>query len=108
VLGDNNLPPAPTRARVRFVNSSTDIPSVDVFVNFSKQAASLAMNSASPGIEFDADATLGTSYEVDFNVSGSTATSLSLPAVVLLGGHSYSIYLVGSHTALSAVVTQDN
>jgi hypothetical protein len=108
VLADNNLPPAAVRARVRFVNSSADVPAVDVFVNFSRQVASLAMNTASPGIEYDADSTLGTSYEVDFNVSGSTLTSLSLPAVILTGGHSYSIYLVGSRTALAAVVTQDN
>ena len=108
VLADNNLPPAAARARVRFVNSSTDVAAIDVFVNFSRQAASLAMNTASSGIEFDADPTLGTSYEIDFNVSGSTLTSLSLPAVILTGGHSYSIYLVGSRTALAAVVTQNN
>jgi hypothetical protein len=108
VLADNNLPPAAARARVRFVNSSTDVAAIDVFVNFSRQVASLAMNTASSGIEFDADPTLGTSYEIDFNVSGSTLTSLSLPAVILTGGHSYSIYLVGSRTALAAVVTQNN
>ncbi len=108
LLTDNNLPPAATRARVRFVNSSTDVAAIDVFVNFSKQVASLAMNTASSGIEYDADPTLGTSYEIDFNVSGSTLTSLSLPAVILTGGKSYSIYLVGPRAALSAVVTQDN
>lgn len=108
VLADNNLPPAPVRARVRFVNSSTDVAALDVFVNFSRQVSSLAMNSAAPGIEFDADATFGTNYEIDFNVAGSTQTSLSLPSVTLLGGHAYSIYVVGSSGALSAVVTQDN
>ncbi len=108
VLADNNLPPAITHARVRFVNSSTDLASADVFVNFSRQIAGLVMNTAAHGIEFDADSTLGTSYEIDFNVSGSTVPSLSLPAVILLGGHSYTIYLVGAQAALSAVVTQDN
>ena len=108
VLADNNLPPAAVRARVRFVNSSTDVTALDVFVNFSRQVTSLVMNSASSGIEFDADPTLGTGYEIDFNISGSTQPSLSLPSVTLLGGHTYSIYVVGSRGALSAVVTQDN
>ena len=108
VLSDNNLPPAAARARVRFVNSTTDVPAIDVFVNFSKQVGPLAMNTASSGIEYDADPNLGTSYEIDFNITGSTTTSLSLPAVMLTGGHSYSIYLVGARAALSAVVTQDS
>ncbi len=108
ILADNNLPPATVRARVRFVNSSTDVTAFDVFVNFSRQVSSLAMNSASSGIEFDADPTFGTGYEIDFTISGSTQPSLSLPSVSLLGGHAYSIYVVGAHDALSAVVTQDN
>jgi hypothetical protein len=107
VLNDNNLPPAITRARVRFVNASIDIASADVFVNFSRTISGLAMNSAITS-EFDADATSGTPYEFDFNVSGTTQNALKLPNVVLTGGRTYSIYIVGSAAALRGVVTQDD
>jgi hypothetical protein len=103
-----NFPPALGRARVRFVNSTVDVAALDVFVNFSKQVSGLAMNIVSAGIEVDADATAGTAYEFDFNVSGSSQTSLQLPAVTLLGGQLYTIYVVGPGVALAGVVVQDN
>lgn len=105
---DANFPPVPSRARVRFVNSTMDVPSLDVFINFSKQVSGLAMNTASAGIELDADATLGTTYEFDFNATGSSQTILQLPAVPLVGGHLYTIYVVGPGTALAGVVAEDN
>jgi hypothetical protein len=103
-----NFPPAPDQAIVRFVNSTTDVPALDVFINFSRQVAGLTMNSASAGIALDADPTAGTTYEFDFNVSGSSQASLQLPAVMLLGGHLYTIYVVGSGAALAGAVSQDN
>jgi len=108
LYSEPNFPPALGRARVRFVNSTMDVPALDVFVNFSRQVSGLLMNTVSPGIELDADATAGTPYEFDFNVSGSTQPSVQLPAVVLLGGQLYTIYVVGSGTALAGVVVQDN
>lgn len=108
VYNQPNFPPALGRARVRFVNSTTDVPALDVFVNFSRQVSGLAMNTASAGIELDADATAGTTYEFDFNVSGSSQTSLQLPAVTLLGGQLYTIYVVGPGASLAGVVVQDN
>lgn len=108
LFSDANFPPAAGRARVRFVNSSADVPALDVFVNFSRQLSGLAMNTASAGIELDADATAGTAYEFDFNVSGSSRTSLKLPAVTLLGGRIYTIYAVGPGATLAGVVVPDN
>jgi len=108
LYSEPNFPPALGRARVRFVNSTMDVPALDVFVNFSRQVSGLLMNTVSPGIELDADATAGTPYEFDFNVSGLTQPSVQLPAVVLLGGQLYTIYVVGSGTALAGVVVQDN
>jgi Domain of unknown function (DUF4397) len=108
VLSDSNLPPVPIRARVRFVNGTNDISALDVFVNFSKQVAGLAMNSAAAGLEFNADPDAGTSYEIDFNVAGTSQTSLKLPAVTLFGGRTYTIYVVGSQVALTGIVTEDN
>ena len=107
VLSDNNLPPSSTRARVRVVNSSANLDAVDVYVNFSKQLTALGRNAAAPAIELDADATAGTPYEFDFNLSGTTQAALKLPGVTLLGGATYSIYLVGPSTALAAIVTED-
>jgi hypothetical protein len=108
VLSDNNLPPVPIRARVRFVNGTTDVSALDIYVNFSILVPGLAMNSAATGLEFNADPIAGTSYEMDFNVAGTTQPSLKLPGVALFGGKTYTIYVVGPQTALSAVVTGDN
>ncbi len=108
LYNEPNFPPAPGRARVRFVNSTVDVAALDVFVNFSRQVSGLAMNTASAGIELDADATAGTTYEFDFNVSGSSQAGLQLPAVTLLGGQLYTIYVVGPGVALAGVVVQDN
>jgi hypothetical protein len=108
VLSDNNLPPVPVRARVRFVNGTTDISALDVYVNFSKLVSGLAMNSAVAGLEFGADPVAGTSYEFDFNVAGTNQSSLKLPGVALFGGRTYTIYVVGPQAALSGIVTGDN
>src|SRR5262249_51411871 len=47
LLTDDNQPPAAGSAGVRFVNTSADVASVDVYVNFSKQVSGLAQNTAS-------------------------------------------------------------
>jgi hypothetical protein len=108
VLSDNNLPPVPSRARVRFVNGTRDVSALDLYVNFSKLISGLAMNSASTGLEFIADPVAGTSYEFDFNVAGVGQPSLMLPGVALFGGRTYTIYVVGPRAALSGIVTVDN
>ncbi len=79
LYSEPNFPPALGRARVRFVNSTVDVAALDVFVNFSMQVSGLAMNTISAGIELDADPIAGTTYEFDFNVSGSSQTGLQLP-----------------------------
>jgi hypothetical protein len=108
LYSEPNFPPALGRTRVRFVNSTMDVAALDVFVNFSRQVSGLAMNTISAGIELDADPTAGTAYEFDFHVSGSSQTVLQLPGVVLFGGQLYTIYVVGSGSALAGVVVQDN
>ena len=108
VLSDNNLTPVSSRARVRLVNGTTDVSALDVYVNFSKLVSGLAMNAAVAGLEFDADPVAGTSYEFDFNVVGTSQSSLKLPGVALFGGRTYTIYVVGPQAALSGVFTGDN
>jgi Domain of unknown function (DUF4397) len=108
VLSDDNIQPVSDRARVRFVNGTTDVSALDVYVNFSKQISGLAQNSQSSGIEFSADPDAGTNYQIDFDVAGTSQPSLQLNAVTLFGGRVYSIYVVGTQGALSGIVTQDN
>jgi Domain of unknown function (DUF4397) len=108
VLNDDNLPPATGSAGVRFVNTSVGIASVDVFVNFSKQVSGLAANTASSYVNLTATAVTGTTYEFDFNLSGTTTVVLKVPGVLLVAPHKYSVYLAGPSTNLQAIITQDN
>jgi Domain of unknown function (DUF4397) len=108
ILSDNNLPPGPGNSRVRVVNATADIPALDVFIDFSKQISSLPQNSGAYSLELKADSTTGTSFQFSFNVAGTPQTVLTLPAVTLIGTRTYSIYVAGPSTALSASVTQDN
>jgi hypothetical protein len=108
ILGDNNLPPGPGNARVRVVNASANIASLDVFIDFSKQISALPQNSGASSLELKADSTTGTSFQFSFNVGGTSQTVLTLPAVTLIGTRTYSIYVAGPGTALSAAITQDN
>ena len=107
VLNDDNLPPPSGTAGVRIVNTSAGGAAFDVFVNFSKQVSGLAVNSASPYLNFNAAANTGTAYEFDFNVAGTTTAVLKLVDVVLTAGHKYTIYVAGPSAALQGIVTQD-
>ena len=107
VLQDDNLPPPSGTAGVRVVNQSAAGAAFDVFVNFSKQVSGLAVNSASPYLNFNAAANTGTAYEFDFNVTGTTTAALKLTGVLLTSGHKYTIYIAGPSTALQGIVTQD-
>ena len=108
VLNDNNLPSPAGRARVRFVNVSPGLGPLDVYVNFSKQLSGLASNSGSSYIEVTADATIGTLYEFDFNIAGTTSVALKLPSVSIIAGHTYTIYVVGAPATPQAVVAKDD
>src|SRR5215831_456717 len=108
ILTDNNLPPALGNTRVRFVNASVDVALLDVFVNFSRQISNLPQNSGAYSLELAADSVSGTTYQFGFNVAGTAQTILTLPAVTLLAGHAYTIYVVGPGAALVGSVTQDN
>jgi len=107
VLTDNNLPSAAGRARVRFVNASPDLASVDVYVNFVKLFSAVTSNSVSPYAELVADAT-GTAYEFDFNIAGTTTPALMLPNVLIVAGKTYTVYVVGQGAARQGVVVGDN
>jgi len=108
LLQDNNLPPGPGNARVRVVNTSPDLLSIDVFVNFSKQISGLPQNSGAFSLELTADAVTGTTYQFSFNVAGTSQTLLTVPSVALVAGKAYTLYVVGPSSTLQAGLTQDN
>ncbi len=108
LLSDDNLPPPSGTAGVRLVNTSADVASFDVFVNFSRQVSNLAANTASGYINLTATATTGTPYEFDFNLAGTTTAVLKLTSVNLIAAHKYTIYVAGPSGALQGIVTQDN
>lgn len=107
VLTDNNLPSAAGRARVRFVNASPDLASLDVYVNFAKTFSGVLSNAASAYTELVADTT-GTAYEFDFNIAGTTTPAIMLPNVTIAAGKTYTVYVVGPASALQGVVVGDN
>jgi hypothetical protein len=108
VLTDNNLQPPAGRAHIRFVNSSPNQGPLDVYVNFSKQVSGLGTNAASAYVEVTADTTLGTAFEFDFNVAGTTTPVLKMANTTIIGGHTYSIYVIGLSTGLQGVVVKDH
>ena len=108
ILADNNLPPPVGRAKIRFVNSSPNQGPLDVYINFSKQVSGLSTNTASTYIEETADASLGTPFEFDFNIAGTTSPVLKLPNITLIAGHTYSLYVIGVAPALQGLLVKDN
>jgi hypothetical protein len=103
VLADTNIPGTPGRARIRFGNMTQDVGSVDVFVNFVRQASAVASNGASGYVELAED-----TYTVNFDIAGTTSIVLSVPQVSLLAGRSYSLYLVGAAGQYSGLLTRDD
>jgi hypothetical protein len=108
VLNDNNLPPAVGHARIRFVNANSGFPSLDVYVNFSKQVSNLTTNSASGYLDVTADTTSGTAFEFDFNTAGTVTPVLKAPNVTIIGGHTYTVYVMGTAASPVAVTTKDD
>lgn len=68
----------------------------------------LTTNAASAYNEVTADTTLGTPFEFDFNFAGTTTPALKLPNTIVVGGHTYSVYLIGLSTGLQGLVVKDD
>jgi hypothetical protein len=108
VLHDNNLPPAIGHGRIRFVNVSPDIGPLDVYVNFAKQVSNLTPQSASGYIDVTADTTIGTAFEFDFNTAGTVTPVLKMTNAVIIGGHTYTVYVMGPAASPQGVLTKDD
>jgi hypothetical protein len=85
---------------------SPQFAAVDVYANFGKLVTGLGANSASTYSLVDA-ASVGTTYQIDFNAAGTTSVALSVPGLVLTSGHVYTVYLLGSGATLAGTLTQD-
>jgi len=107
VLTDNNMPSPTGRARVRFVNASPNLASLDVYVNFVPTFAGILSNSASGYTELTANVT-GSTFNIAFNITGTTTPVLVLPNVTFVAGTTYTVYVVGSASAPQGVVVSDN
>ncbi|HUH93655.1 MAG TPA: DUF4397 domain-containing protein [Casimicrobiaceae bacterium] len=108
VLHDNNLPPAVGHARIRFANVSQDFPALDVYVNFAKQVSNLVNQSASDYVDVTADITVGTAFEFDFNTAGTVTPVLKMTNAVIVGGHTYTVYVMGPAASPVGVITKDD
>jgi hypothetical protein len=47
-------------------------------------------------------------YAINFDLAGTTTLVLSLPAVALTTGQSYTLYLVGTSGSYAGVLTRDD
>ena len=102
VLADMNLPGTAGSARVRFVNVAANTGPVDIYVNFAQRATNVAPNTSSGYIEFTEN-----TYNITFNVAGTTTLLLNLPAVAVTAGRTYTLYLVGTPGSLAGPLLRD-
>ncbi|MEP7274850.1 MAG: DUF4397 domain-containing protein [Betaproteobacteria bacterium] len=102
VLPDMNLPGTTGSARVRFVNVTSGVGPVDVYVNFALRVANVPVNASSGYGEFAEN-----TYQVTFNVAGTTTLLLNLPAVAVTAGRTYTLYLVGTPGNLAGALLRD-
>jgi Domain of unknown function (DUF4397) len=103
VLTDNNVPPRPGNARLRFANASIGVGALDVLVNDVKQVSALAPDTASGYLEIAA----GT-YSIAFADPATGTVRITVPSVVASDGQTHSVYAVGTAGALAGVATQDD
>jgi Domain of unknown function (DUF4397) len=106
VLTDSNVPTLTATAKVRIVNVSPALGAVDVYANGSLAVSGVAQNSASEYVLLAAVAA-GTTYQFDFDPTGTTTPVLTLPGVSLLASSVYTIYLTGPPGAVQAILVQD-
>ncbi len=102
VLADMNLPGTAGSARIRFVNVAANVGPVDVYVNFAQRAPNVQPNTSSGYIEFPEN-----TYDITFNVAGTTTLLLNLPAVSVTAGRTYSLYFVGTPGSLAGALLRD-
>ncbi len=99
---DNSLPVAGF-AKLRFVNASTGVGSVDVLVNFASQASGLAYASASSYYPLAP----GTTYTITFSTPGAVSVIATLTPAELDAGGVYTAYLFGAAGSAQVRLVRD-
>jgi len=106
VLADSNPIVGVALASLRVVNLSPDFAAVDVYANFARLASGVSANAAS-AYTLVAAASVGTPYQFDFNLAGTTSVVLHVTGLTVTSGHVYTLYLMGSGSTLTGVLSQD-
>ena len=107
LLKDDNRPAAVPFARVRFVHASPDAPAVDIAV---EDGPVLFGNVSFKGVGDYVDVPAGV-YNLEVRLAGTDTVALSLPAVALDGGTTYTaiaVGLAGGSPSLRAVLAKDS
>lgn len=81
-------PPSAGTAYVKFVDAAPASPLIDVVLNNTTVVSRQGFKANTPYVTVNA----GT-YNVNFNVSGTSTAAANIPAAVLLSGKAYTVYL---------------
>src|SRR4029453_3554924 len=85
ILTDFNVPTLIAQARVRFVNVSPALAAVAVSSNNTLAASAVGPNAASDYVLLSASTAAGTTYQFDFDPTGTTTPGLTPPRGNLVG-----------------------
>ncbi len=102
-LRDDNLPPGPSSAAVRFVNASPDSGPLDAYINDVRVAQAIPTNGASQYFQI-----VFNTYTVTFRNPTTGAIVLTLPGVGFNAAQTYSVYALGPAGSLAGLTTADS
>jgi hypothetical protein len=102
-LLDNNLPPGPSLAAIRYVNASPNAGTLDAYANDVLQASGIATNTASGYVQI-----LSGAYILTFKDHATGQTVLALPSLAFNTSQTYSVYVSGQLGTLAGLATADS
>ena len=102
-LRDDNLPPGPSSAAVRFINASPDSGPLDAYINDVRVAQAIPTNQASQYFQI-----VFNTYTVTFRNPATGAIVLTLASVGFNAAQTYSVYALGPSGSLAGLVTADS
>jgi hypothetical protein len=107
VLQDNNLPPVSGDMKIRFVNATTNVGSLDIQVNSVNASTGLAPTAASIYYDFPQNSLPG--YSIQAILAGTNTIAFG-PASTgeVLSGATYTYYIIGNPGSLQGVLSRDN
>jgi hypothetical protein len=107
VLQDNNLPPVGGDMKIRFVNATTNVGSLDIQVNSVNASTGLAPTAASIYYDFPQNSLPG--YSIQAILSGTNTIAFGPTSTgEVLSGATYTYYIIGNPGSLQGVLSRDN